>query len=99
PRSVSPHHRRHGRHRSDRRHDELADPRPRKMARRMAQDVAAPAPEALSIRTDWHKPIQTGFRSAVSVVGLLLLWGLISAGPWSVPIPSPLASLRALARL
>jgi NitT/TauT family transport system permease protein len=65
----------------------------------MAQDVAAPAPEALSIRTDWHKPIQTGFRSAVSVAGLLLLWGLISAGPWSVPIPSPLASLRALARL
>jgi sulfonate transport system permease protein len=65
----------------------------------MAQDVAALAPKAFSIRTDWRNAVQTGFRSVVSVVGLLILWALLSAGPWNVPIPSPVASLRALTRL
>lgn len=65
----------------------------------MAQDVAALAPKAFSFRTDWHNAVQTGFRSVVSVVGLLILWALLSAGPWNVPIPSPVASLRALMRL
>ena len=65
----------------------------------MAQDLVASAPQDLSARKDWHKAIKSGARRFLSVVGLLCLWALVSAGPWNVPIPSPLASLRALSDL
>ena len=65
----------------------------------MAQDLIASAPQDLSVRKDWPKAIKSGIRRILSVVGLLCLWALVSVGPWNVPIPSPLASLRALSNL
>jgi NitT/TauT family transport system permease protein len=65
----------------------------------MAQDLVVSAPQDLSVRKDWRKAIKSGVRRILSVVGLLCLWALVSAGPWNVPIPSPLASLRALSNL
>lgn len=38
-------------------------------------------------------------RTTLSVVALLLLWSCVAALPWSISIPSPLDSARALARL
>lgn len=58
---------------------------------------AAPDRSALSAerRKSFHKSV----RAAFSVVALLAIWTGIAAFPWSITIPSPLASARALLQL
>lgn len=46
-------------------------------------------------RTSFHKAVLTSF----SVVTLLAIWSCIAALPWSISIPSPLASVKALLQL
>jgi NitT/TauT family transport system permease protein len=57
------------------------------------------APDDLSERKEWRRQYYTAIRISLSVIGLTIVWALISSIPWSVPIPSPLASLRALLQL
>lgn len=57
------------------------------------------APDDLSERKEWRRQYYAAARISLSVIGLIVVWALISSIPWSVPIPSPLASLRALLQL
>jgi NitT/TauT family transport system permease protein len=65
----------------------------------MAEELTQIPPREVAMRAEWRAPLFKSLRTSFSVLALLALWWLISAFPWSVPIPSPLDSLRALQRL
>jgi NitT/TauT family transport system permease protein len=65
----------------------------------MAEELTQAPPREVALRAEWRTPLVKGLRTAFSVVALLVLWWGIAALPWSVPIPSPLDSLKALLRL
>jgi NitT/TauT family transport system permease protein len=69
------------------------------MAGSVASELSHLIPSRIVIRGQRRKSYQRVVRKTLSVVGLLGLWSLIAAAPWSVQIPSPLASFRALLRL
>jgi NitT/TauT family transport system permease protein len=65
----------------------------------VAEELTYATPREVALRTEWRAPLFSAFRTTLSVVALVAIWSLVAALPWSIPIPSPLASVRALLRV
>ncbi len=65
----------------------------------VAEELIQPLPIEIVVRTERKQALYAKLRTVSSVAGLLGIWTLLSMVPWSVPIPSPLASFHALLRL
>ncbi|HEX2654924.1 MAG TPA: ABC transporter permease [Xanthobacteraceae bacterium] len=65
----------------------------------MAETVIQTAPKIMLPPPAWKKSLGAGARTTASIVGLLFVWFVIGSLPWTIAIPSPIASLQAFLQL